>query len=236
MGLVNADTLLGTVLSYRLVWISGRFGGGKTSLAYMLAKPFLEKGYRLVTNNKSIWSDDPEKVDLTETGHLHCVVILDEGGLWFKSSKQIEMVASYAAKMDTIYLLPSFWPPTRAAQVLVIQPIFNLKAAGLPVVVYRWRVKIGSFEDKGSFVWWRPSEIYGVYSRQDPGDTGADIVNWLIEKTEDFRSFHGRTNDNGLSSLEVTSEDRLSEAIDQFAGSVDELSVIPLPGRKNRRR
>jgi len=90
--LINADVFLATVVSYRLVWISGRFGGGKTSLAYRIAQEFLERDYRLVTNNKSVWSDPLESVRLDENNHLKTVVILDEGGLWFKSSKQIEMV------------------------------------------------------------------------------------------------------------------------------------------------
>jgi len=231
--LINADVFLATVVSYRLVWISGRFGGGKTSLAYRIAQEFLERDYRLVTNNKSVWSDPIESIQLDENNHLKAVIILDEGGLWFKSSKQIEMVASYAAKMDCIYLLPSFWPPTRAAQVLVVQPIFNFKRAGIPVVFYRWRVKIGSFEDKGFFIWWRPEEIYGIYSRQDPGDTGAEIVEFLIKRTEEFRERYGRGGSDSIQAMEVTSEDILSDAVNEFATAIDGIATIPI--RKRRR-
>jgi hypothetical protein len=231
--LINAEVFLATVVSYRLVWISGRFGGGKTSLAYRIAQEYLEKDYRLITNNKSVWADPVDSVQLDDNNHLKAVVILDEGGLWFKSSKQIEMVASYAAKMDCIYLLPSFWPPTRAAQVLVVQPVFNFKAAGIPAIFYKWRVKIGSFEDKGWFVWWRPSEIYGIYSRQDPGDTGAEIVEFLINRTNEFRQRYGRGGSDVLQTLEVTSEDVLADAVQEFAGAVDGLASIP--GRKRRR-
>lgn len=230
--LLNADVFIATCQSYRLVWISGRFGGGKTSLAYRISIPFLDKGYRLITNNQSVWSDQPEDVKLGENNHLHSVVILDEGGLWFKSSKQIEMIASYAAKMDVIYLLPSFWPPTRSAQVLVVQPIFNLKSAGLPVIVYKWKVKLGSFSDGGTFFWLNPEEIYGIYSRQDPGDSGADIVQWLIERTEQFRSRYGRT--DSIPEMEVTELDRLEDAVSTMAESADQWASVSL--RKPSRR
>lgn len=233
MGLINSDVVLATVQSYRLVWISGRFGGGKTSLAYVLARRFLESGYRLVTNNQSVWGDQLEDVQLLESGMLKAVVILDEGGLWFKSSKQIEMIASYAAKMDVIYLIPSFFPPTRTAQILVIQPVFNLKSAGLPLIVYRWRVRIGSFQDGGWFFWWRPSEIYGVYSRQDPGDTGSVIVEFLITRTEEFRARYGRAL-NSIPEMEITAEDRFSDAVDGMAEAADRLAAIPV--RKTGRR
>jgi len=135
--------------------------------------------------------------------------------------------------MDCIYLLPSFWPPTRAAQVLVVQPIFNFKRAGIPVVFYRWRVKIGSFEDKGFFIWWRPEEIYGIYSRQDPGDTGAEIVEFLIKRTEEFRERYGRGGSDSIQAMEVTSEDILSDAVNEFATAIDGIATIPI--RKRRR-
>lgn len=233
MPLINADVCTMTILSYRLVWISGRFGGGKTSIAYKLAETYLNKGYRLISNNMSVWSDPIEEVKLLDTGHLKAVVILDEGGLWFKSSKQIEMVASYAAKMDVIYLLPSFWPPTRAAQVLTIQPLFNFKSAGVPIIFYRWRVKLGSFDEKGYFIWFQPSEIYGIYSRQDPGDSGALIVDWLIEKTNEFRAHFGRI-DNNISEVEVTESDKFQDAVSALAEAADSWSAVSL--RKSGRR
>jgi hypothetical protein len=235
MGLVNAGVMLATLQSYRLCWISGRFGGGKTSFAYKAAAHYLDQGYRLVSNSKCVWAEDHKQINLDANGHLKCVVVLDEGGLWFKSSKQIEMVASYAAKMDVIYMLPSFWPPTRSAMVLVVQPVFNFKSAGLPIIAYKWRVKLGSFEDKGYFLWVRPSEIYGVYSRQDPGDSGAEIVDWLICQTEAFRKMHGRGEAyNPVQTMEVTEWDILSESVSEFAGAAE--SLVSLQAGKNKRR
>ena len=82
---------------------------------------------------------------------LNAVVVMDEAGLALKATRQVEAMAAYAAKMDCIYLFPSFFPPIRAAQVVTVQPVFSFVQIGLPVIVYRWRVKIGSFDDRGTF-------------------------------------------------------------------------------------
>lgn len=233
MGLIGAGTFISVVNNYRLLWVSGRFGGGKTSLAFKLAETWLEQGYRLLTNGRCVWADKAEEIDFVdEFGHLKTIVVLDEGGLEFKASKQVEMIAAYAAKMDIIFILPSFWAPVRTAQVVTCQPVFGFQMIGLPLIVYKWKVKLGGFEDGGMFFWWRPAEIYGVYSRQDPGDIAADIIDLLVAKAEAFRARYGRAR-NGLSALEVGAEDLLYDAAGQIAEAADALS---LAGRKRGRR
>lgn len=229
---LNAEPFFGIVASYRLCWIGGRVGGHKTSLAYAIAEQFLNRGYRLISNNRSVWADDPRTVRLDDNGMLRAVVLLDEGGLSFKSSRQVEMIASYPAKMDIIYLIPSFWPPTRAAQVLVCQPLFNFKSAGIPLVLYKWRVKIGGMEDQGKFLWWNPASIYGIYSRQDPGDTASEIIEYLVEKTGEFRKHYERS--DRLSTLEENQGpfDQLIDAAENMAEAADQLSTIPVRKRR----
>jgi hypothetical protein len=137
--------------------------------------------------------------------------------------------------MDVIYLIPSFWPPTRAAQILVCQPLFSLKSAGLPFVFYKWRVKIGSFQDGGWFVWFWPQEIYGIYSRQDPGDRAEKIIDFLVKKTGDYRKLYGRETENKLPDLEEVSQfDSLTDASNAIAEAADSWASIPV--RRNKFR
>ncbi len=234
MPLVNAQPLVNAVYGYRLIWISGRFGGHKTALSYKIAQEYLEQGYKLITNSRSIWADDLARCVLDENGHLRAVVLLDEGGLYFKASKQVEMIASYAAKMDCIYMLPSFWPPNRAAQVVEVQPVVSLKAAGVPLVVINWKVRLGGFKDKGLFFWWRPQEIYGIYSRQDPGAHPDVIIDHMVAQAQAFREFHDHGGDHSLSALEVSAEYLLQEAANTMAQAADDFASIPRG--KNRRR
>jgi len=234
MGLVNAQPLINAVYGYRLVWLSGRFGAHKTALSFKIAEEYLKDGYRLITNASSIWADKLEDCQLDEDGHLKAVVLLDEGGLYFKASKQVEMIASYAAKMSCIYMLPSFWPPNRAAQVVEVQPVVSLKAAGVPLVFVQWRVTLGGFKDRGFFIWWRPQEIYGIYSRQDPGADPDDIILHMVEQAEKYRELFGHKKSDGVSTMGVTAEDLLQDAANTLAQAADNFAAIP--GRKNRRR
>jgi len=234
MGFINADPFMGIISSYRMCWIGGRFGGHKTSLAYMIARNYLEKGYRLITNNRSVWADNMEKINFNERGQLQVVVLLDEGGLYFKNSRQIQTVASYARKMDMIYLFPSFYPVARVAQVLTAYAMFNLNSAGIPAYFYKWRVKLGAFQDSGTFVWWRPSEIYGIYDTLDPGDSGTEIVEWLIKKTGEYRESFGRGSD-GVPDMEENEADQLSDAASAMAEAADTISAVPFKGRRGRK-
>jgi len=240
MALIGANAVLWAAYSYRLVWISGRFGGHKTSLAFEMSRFFLEQGYRLVSNTRSVWNDEMEQISLEEDGHLKTVVILDEGGLYFKAGRLVETIAAYAAKMDCIYLFPSFWPPTRAAQVLTIQPLWNLKAAGVPLVFYRWQVKIGGFSDRGYFAWYRPNEIYGIYSRQDPGAEPGRIIEWLAGKAEQYRARFDygdrkRGGEDRVFTLETSPEDYIQEAAIAIADAAQDIVTASVPKRKNRR-
>lgn len=234
MGFINADPFMGIISSYRMCWIGGRFGGHKTSLAYMIARNYLEKGYRLITNNRSVWADNMEKINFNERGQLQVVVLLDEGGLYFKNSRQIQTVASYARKMDMIYLFPSFYPVARVAQVLTAYAMFNLNSAGIPAYFYKWRVKLGAFQDSGTFVWWRPSEIYGIYDTLDPGDSGTEIVEWLIKKTGEYRESFGRGSD-GVPDMEENEADQLSDAASAMAEAADTIAAVPFKGRRGRK-
>lgn len=233
MGLLGASNFLGIISSYRLLWIGGRFGGHKTSLAYRIYQDYGDRGYRLISNNQSVWNEDIERIGLLPDGTLKAFVLLDEGGLEFKSSRQIEMIASYARKMDVIYCLPSFWPPTRSAQVLICQPVFNFKQTGIPLICYKWSVKIGSFKDQGVFFWWEPQEIYGIYSSADPGDRATEIVQWLIERTEDYRQRHGYDK-NEVSEMEITPQDIMADAAEQIAGAADAFEAVSIRKRKRR--
>jgi hypothetical protein len=231
----NAGPLFGIVQTYRMCWVGGRPGGHKTSFSYALAEQFLKIGYSLVSNNRSVWADKMEEIHINKDGLMKTVVIVDEGGRYFKSSRQIEALLSYPAKMDLILLIPSFWPPVRTAQVITVQPLFSLRSAGLPVIFYRWHVHIGDWRDNGSFVWLNPQEIYGIYSRRDPGDSADAIIRWLIDRTQEFERFEGRETDSIPGVEAVSPAEIISDASDQIAEAIT-YQVEALSGRGNRSR
>jgi hypothetical protein len=234
--LVNAQSIVGVLDMYRLIWISGRFGGHKTALAFKLAENYLNKGYRLATNTRTVWADPLEEIQLNENNKLKAVCILDEGGLYFKSGRQVEQIAAYAAKMDVIYIIPSFWPPTSAAQIVNIQPIVSLKATGLPVIIYKWTVSIGKFKENGWFFWWNPGEIYGIYSRQDPGEEPEELIKFLVARSDEFRRNYGRKTNDEVFNLGVISEsEQIAEAASIFSQAASDIGTSISGGRNKRR-
>ena len=189
--LIDAGHMLMTVENYRLCWISGRTSGGKTALSLKIAEHFLNRDFRLITNMECIWNDKLEGIKILpeKDGHLQAVVVLDEGGRWFRKGDIIEAMASYVAKMNLIFLFPSFWPPHRNAQVVVVQPLFNFKKIGLPIIRYQMTVRIEGFKDDSKFWWLWPQEVYGVYSRQHPGYEPEDIVAHILEQVEAYQNY-----------------------------------------------
>lgn len=247
MGLINGGSVLELVRAYRLCWLTGKFSGGKTSFAHYMAKTFLDEGYRYVTNNASIWADDLREVQLfpadddRHAHHLRAYVVVDEGGLYLKSGKQVEQIAAYAAKMDCIYVIPSFFPPAKDFQVLTIQPLFSFQSTGIPLIVYKWTVRLGGFRDGGWFAWFYPQEIYGTYSRQDPGADPEFIVRFLVTRTGEFREAMGRRSEewgDAFSALEtdVSESDLLRDVARSFEETAHSIEAVSARGAKSRRK
>lgn len=242
MGLINAEQILEKIADYRLLWIKGKTSGGKTSLAYRFAYHFLKQGYRLVTNNLSVWADPLCDVNpINESGHLKSVVLLDEGGRYLRSNRMVEDIASFPAKMDMIYITSSFWPPARAMRLVTVQAMWNMTGLFLPLYFYRWRIKCDDYVETGNFWWWRPREIFGVYSRQDPGSNAAEIVQWCGAKTEEYLRRYGREDKNILSEVGGVEQNRsadttaLEEAAESFESAADRIAEA-IPFRKSKRK
>lgn len=232
---INLDTLIPILESYRICWIGGKTGGCKTSLSFQLFNDhFGAQGYRLVTNCLSVWGEDIDKVQLDKTNHAHAFVILDEGGRYLKANTQVEYMMSLMAKMDTILMIPSYWPPCSAAQVLTIDAMFSIRSTGIPLIFYKWNVRLKQFRDKGWFIWLFPQSIYGLYSRQDPADSSTRIVQLLLRLTDDYKRKYGRFDDLEAISTEVSQVDLLRDIVGEISESTDAWTTVA--SRRNRKR
>jgi len=231
--LIGGERVLGILESYRLCWIGGRFGGGKTSLAFRLAQPFLERGYRLLTNIRSVWADDPEDIDFVdEFGHLRLVVVMDEGGLWLKRNAQVEAMAAYAAKMDVVYIISSYFAPASYFRVFKIKVLYGFRHIRIPLVFYRWSLRdVEGFADSGLLIWWNPAEVYGVYSRQDPAQDGNEIVEFMARKVEEFRERYDRRRRH---QRELQEQGSLEEVVADFADVIAEFKDAATRIRRRR--
>lgn len=230
---INIDRVIPIIESYRIVHVSGKFGGCKSSFCTAIYEKYWgPKGYRFISNMRCVFNDDTT-LKLDEENHAHTVVVLDEGGRYLKANYQVENIMSLAAKMDIILLIPSYWPPCRAATQVTIQAAFSIRSTGIPLIVYNWFVHMGSFKDKGTFLWLFPELAYGLYSRQDPGDTATEIIEILSGWTEDYRKRYGR---NIIPEVEedVLQSQLFSDAVGALSEAADSWSSISV--RKNFKR
>lgn len=185
--LINVDPFLTAIRNYRVVHLGGRYGSGKTALAFMLAYELLTKyKYRyLFSNTDSVWNDDPSDFFLRDGVHADAVLNLDEAGEYLETRSEVKQWLSYLRKLNVILLLPSFLPPARDVRMLSCQRIFNAEILGLPLWVYRWGIDSGHIDDGGMFFWWRPSEIWGIYDTiAMPSDAESILKNvksWVAQ-------------------------------------------------------
>jgi len=226
--LIGAGRVIENIQNLRLCHLQGRFGAGKTAMAVRLYPEFAKRGYRLLTNTRCVWNEDMAGLAFDEGHMLHLYLMLDEGGIYFSDREEAKELISYAAKVDIVYVIPSFEPPHRKLRPVVIQPVYSWKGIGIPLIRYEFRIKAGFFEDKGSFFWFDPSEVYGVYSRQDPGANPDDIMRWLTRMKKGYREHFGYTDTGTVRFLDVISEAVFNEAgtVAQGRREADRLSDL----------
>lgn len=185
MGLQGAGLVLRYIYNYRICWIGGRFGGGKTSLAYRLAYDLKKKfPFRYVLSNvKDVWSDKPEDVVLRDGVFVDAIIILDEGGGFITTAKEADMWVEFLRKINVVLLLPSVRPPHRDMRTLTVRRDVNWQSLGVPCWAYTAKLDSGDIEEKFNFRWWHPNEIIGVYDTlgfpTDAKELLGNVKDWI---------------------------------------------------------
>jgi hypothetical protein len=173
-GFLFADAFLRMVANYRVVWLSGRFGGGKTSLAVWIAAWLVRNHYaeRLVSNIPITGRVDPPPVPINNT-----VILLDESWMYVDSWNDVKAYAAFLRKANLYLLLPSVWAPHSRLRILECHRVFNGVVIGLPFWVYRWSLGMASISEKGYFMLWRPERVFGLYDTEYiPRDDGGIVA------------------------------------------------------------
>jgi hypothetical protein len=165
MPLHSFNAVLHYIKMYRVAHIDGRYGGGKTSFAFRCAYELLTRGgYRyLFSNVASVWNDNPDEIVMRDGRYVDAVVVLDEGGLFLKTGRDVEKFLVFLRKLNITLLLPSVQRPASALCRLQVQRMSNLNVLGLPLWSYVGRLSSGDQNERSNFYWRNPKEIYGIY-------------------------------------------------------------------------
>lgn len=239
--LVNAYAVIELTKVYRVVWIQGRYGGGKTALSYRLAYELLNSGFSryLISNCRSVWRDEFSDVTIRDGAYLDTCIILDEGGLFLRTGKDTENLLAFMRKFNIILIIPSVRPPSRSVCQFSIQRVANLRKVGLPAWVYRSNLRYENIRESYWFLWWQPSEIFGLYDTRDVPIDDAGVSDWLIDHTRSVVSAagqgkHDKRGRYGFQSLESGGGEVTSDALAEAAEAIS--GLVPLLERGGGRK
>lgn len=186
----GADDFFFQLVDSRICWIRGVLGGGKTSLAFMLAAFLLKLNpddYSFVASNI------PHKfpAPALQNGVNHCLVVFDEAGVfmdsrdWASNPRDIYLALR---KLSTVVLAPSKNPPDKRLQELIVELSYKL---GNLAWFYRWEFRLGSVFRSGEFMVFQPTAIFGLYSTgaYPPDDQGIlDLFSVSLDALRGYSS------------------------------------------------
>ena len=152
MVFVGAGQFLHMVAAYRTLWIYGRLGGGKTTLAVWISAWLVAMGYAdyTISNGAMTFATKP-LVPLKDT-----VILLDEAWLYIEDWSSVKSYASFLRKNNLFLIMPSVFEVHHRLRKLTVHRFFNAMVAGVPLWVYRWDLASGSIKERGYFGVWAP--------------------------------------------------------------------------------
>lgn len=162
---------------FRVVWVAGRYGGGKTSLAVNIGVSLLASQavqsvacnfhlhppFRLVREYEHF-----EDLIEAETG---CCMIFDEA--WSElglgtTPQKIKTYLAYLRKRQSVLLLPSVIPLVRQVRVVQVSRVLNGFAFGLPLWLYRVTTETGERKPERFYHWWwYPQTVWALYDSKE---------------------------------------------------------------------
>jgi hypothetical protein len=159
--IIGLETLLGTCRAVRIVWFGGRFGGGKSMIAFEVARQLAlrDRSLTVFSNTHCAFSErePPEPFQ-------HVVAVIDEGGIFFSTRGSADTMLAALRKLNLIMLLPSVQPPTARLRTATCFRIFDGYSMGFPVWVYKLSTNTQGIKDESTIIWWRPLQHIGAYS------------------------------------------------------------------------
>lgn len=227
--------LVAMLNQFRVAWLMGGYGSGKTLLAYSLAWELYKSGrYRYILgNSSSVWTDSPENVVLRDGSYVDAVVILDEGGLFMRVSRDADQFMLGLRKLNITIIVPSVLPPSQRIKFLQVQRVLNGQVIGLPAWIYEYRLSIGSEHEKSWMALIKPSEMYGIYDTMDYPIDDLYMSDWFdywmgvaISKRPAWADW-GAPKGPGLRSTKRSAwTEGEDQRLDEIGGKLDELQDI----------
>lgn len=185
---------------FRMVWIRGRFGGGKTALAVAVCLWLVQKSYaRYIASNIALTvGREVAVVSAEELRRVSCagpvfrdtVILMDES--WQALGKgtsrnQIQSWLSFMRKGNNFLIMPSVLPLVSDVTTLQVERFFNGLVLGVPAWLYKWH--LGDYRkggDRGLHLFMNPKRVFGLYDTAAiPSEEYTIYDTWKEEGTVD---------------------------------------------------
>ncbi len=162
----------------RVVWIAGRYGGGKTALASILAAWLWWRGYvkNVVANYPLKFSDPNPRPPLLESA-----IVLDEAWQFARDSQAVFRYAGFMRKLGNFLILPSVFPPHPRLSFFWVERVFNAYVVAIPAWIFRWSLQRLSHRERGYFAVLNPHAVFDLYDSWSVDTTDGMIAELLTE-------------------------------------------------------
>ena len=217
---IGGEMFWGMLKNFRVLWLSGRYGGGKTSLAFLCAARLRAEGLAqgVVANIPCSFANDVSSLSLPSA------IVLDESWIYIESRKDVYDYAAFVRKFKHYLLLPSVFPVHARLSSFSVQRVFNGYVVGFPVWWYRWNLRSKDVKEMGSFGVWNPKSIFGHYPTDFvAGDDGG--ISDELAKISKLAGFKGTRREQKERDYKdsITIEDETSFSNDDLRAVADEI-------------
>lgn len=241
---IGAATFWDTFCAFRIVWIRGRFGAGKTSLAVLMAARLLaEKRVTACVGNIPMTFQSQPTIPMEQSA-----IMLDEAWMYIEGRKDVTDYAGFVRKFEHYLLLPSVFPVHSRMAFFYVQRVWNGYTLGLPMWFYRWGLRMNDVRESGSFAIKNPVAVFGHYPTKFVPGTDKGISD-AIQATAKQAGFVGTRKEQRQTTIHIEGLDEyreqnpdanysdIIEALDESTFRMDEtLSDFERVERKIRSR
>lgn len=246
---IGASTFWGMLTNFRVLWLTGRYGAGKTSLAFLCAAKLLAEGYceHVVSNIPCSFSSPVENLSKSSA------IVLDESWIYIEGRKDVYDYAGFVRKFNHYLLLPSVFPVHARLSYFSVQRVFNAYTLGIPLWWYRWNLRSKDVKENGYFGIWNPKAIFGHYPTDFVAGDDGGISDELAEvsKRAGYKGTRREQiqkvvsvsfdNENKFSRSDADMEDlqmvadEIEDSATQFSEAVEDMEKIEKAIRRNRK-
>lgn len=212
-----------TFTAFRVCWLRGRYGGGKTAMGVLMAARLLaEKRVKQVVSNIPLSFNVVPSAPLAESA-----ILLDESWIYIENRKDVLDYAGFVRKFNHYLILPSVFPIHNRLSFFFVQRIFNGYTVGLPAWFYRWGIRDKDVKESGVFALWNPKAVYFHYPTNFVAGDDGGISDVLHETTKKAgfkgtrREFRTASVDIGSFEKDIDYDSDISETLDDFSQSMD---------------